>query len=164
MERTPFGDTPESRCIYYRLVCGLPANIDPPGSGRLTFPAGSTAALTMPGPLGSVLRTYMQQHRIALGPVIAHVGSNRWSFLTRPDVPDDDTRQFSDLFRLNVMIVRAGAIALPSPTAEPGGGSRRWIELPRNTFRPSGNAVVVAIRGCTGINRDPRSLAVHRGW
>ncbi|WP_433662063.1 hypothetical protein ACQPW1_07880 [Nocardia sp. CA-128927] len=77
-------------------------------------------------------------------------------------MPDDDTRVFSDMFRLNVMIVRDGAIALPSPTAETG-ALRRWIELPRNTFRPSGKAVVEVIRACTGINRDSRSLAVHRG-
>lgn len=162
MERTPFGDTPESRCSYYRLVCGLAANIDPPGSGRLTFPAGSIAALTMPGRLGMVLRTYMQQHGIELGPIVAHTGSNRWTFLTRPDVPDDDTRLFKDMFRLNVMIVRAGCIALPSPTAETG-AVRRWIEFPRNTFRPSGGVVVNAILACTGVSRDSQPLAVHRG-
>ncbi|WP_194836093.1 DNA-directed RNA polymerase subunit beta [Nocardia sp. XZ_19_369] len=163
MKNISFGDTPVSRCVYYRLVCGLAANIDPPGSERIIFLAGSTGALTMPGTLGSVLRQHMQRHRVAVGPIVAHVGSNRWSFLIRPDVPDDDTRVFNDLFRLNVMIVREGAIPLPSPTAEPGGGSRRWIELPRNMFRPSGRVVVEAIRACTGINRDPRSLAVHRG-
>ncbi|MFI6169034.1 DNA-directed RNA polymerase subunit beta [Nocardia sp. NPDC051052] len=163
MKNISFGETPVSRCVYYRLVCGLAANIDPPGSGRIAFLAGSTGALTMPGPLGSVLRQHMQRHGVAVGPIVAHVGSNRWSFLIRPDFPDDDTGPFKDLFRLNVMMVREGVIPLPSPTGEPGGGSRRWIELPRNTFRPSGRVVVDAIRGCTGIDRDSRSLAVHRG-
>ncbi|GAA5081647.1 hypothetical protein GCM10023319_23480 [Nocardia iowensis] len=163
MKNISFGDTPVSRCVYYRLVCGLAANIDPPGSGRITFLAGSTGAVTMPGSLGSVLLQYMQRKGVAVGPIVAHVGSNRWTFLIRPDVPDDDTQVFKNLFRLNVLIVREGAIALPSPTGEPGGGSRRWIELPRNTFRPSGRVVVDAILGCTGIDRDSRSLAVHRG-
>ncbi|WP_405166294.1 DNA-directed RNA polymerase subunit beta [Nocardia sp. NBC_01499] len=163
MKNISFGDTPVSRCVYYRLVCGLAANIDPPGSGRITFLAGGTGALTMPGTLGSVLRQHMQRHGVAVGPIVLHVGSNRWTFLVRPDVPDDDTRLFNQLFPLNVSIVRAGAIALPSPTGEPGGGSRRWIELPRNTFRPSARVVVDAILGCTGINRESRSLAVHHG-
>ncbi|CAM4096927.1 DNA-directed RNA polymerase subunit beta [Nocardia ninae] len=163
MKNIPFGDTAVSRCVYYRLVCGLPANIDPPGSGRLTFPAGSTGVLTMPGSLGGALRTYMQRHGVAVGPIVAHGGSNRWSFLVRPDVPDDDTRVFNDLFRLNVMIVRKGTIPLPSPPEELRGGSRWWIEPPCNTFRPSGRVVVEAIRACTGINRDSQSLAVHRG-
>ncbi|WP_245746020.1 hypothetical protein [Nocardia altamirensis] len=112
--------------------------------------------------MGIVLRGHMQHHGVAVGPIVAHVGSNRWSFLIRPDIPDDDTRLFNDMFRLNVMIVRSGSIPLPSPTAQTG-GVRRWIELPRNTFRPSGNVVVDAIRACTGIDRDSRSLAVHRG-
>ncbi len=161
MKNISFGDTPVSRCVYYRLVCGLAANIDPSGSERITFLAGSTGALTMPGPLGTVLRQHLQRHGVAAGPIVAHVGSNRWSFLVRPDVPDDDTRVFNDLFRLNVMIVREGAIPLPS--TEPGGGSRRWIEPPCNTFRPSGRVVVESILACTGIHRDLRSLAVHRG-
>ncbi|WP_228540323.1 hypothetical protein [Nocardia sp. XZ_19_369] len=110
-----------------------------------------------------MLRTYMQRHGVALGPTVAHIGSNRWSFLVRPDVPDDDTGLFSDMFRLNVMIVRSGSISLPSPTAE-SNGVRRWIELPRNTFRPSGAVVVNAIRACAGTNRDSQPLAVRRGW
>ncbi|PXX59840.1 hypothetical protein DFR70_111227 [Nocardia tenerifensis] len=163
MKNISFGDTPVSRCVYYRLVCGLATNIDPPGSERIIFLAGSTGALTMPGSLGSVLRTYMHRYGVAVGPIVAHVGSNRWSFLVRPDIPEDDTRLFSDMFGLNVLIVREGAIALPSPTTAPGAASRRWIEPPHNSFRPSGNAVVEAIRWCTGIKRDTPSLAVHRG-
>ncbi len=163
MKNISFGDTPVSRCVYYRLVCGLAANIDPPGSGRITFLAGSTAVLSMPGSLGIVVLQYMQCHGVAVGPIVAHAGSNRWTFLVRPDVPDDDTGLFKDLFRLNVMFWGEGTIALPSPTGELGGGSRRWIELPRNSFRPSGRVVVDAILECTGIHRDSRSLAVHRG-
>jgi len=35
MDHVPFGDTPASRCHYYRRVCDLPAHIDPPHLGRI---------------------------------------------------------------------------------------------------------------------------------
>ncbi|MBF6437873.1 DNA-directed RNA polymerase subunit beta [Nocardia cyriacigeorgica] len=152
MEHVPLGDTPITRCIYYRRVCGLPATIDPPELGRITMPADLVWALMMPAGLGQHVKTYLERRRGAdpgVGPIISHLRSNRWTFLIRPDLPDD-TPLFAEMFRLNVSVVRIGAtIALPSPTDE-GAQFRRWIELPRCTFRPSGLAVVDAIRACTG--------------
>ncbi len=136
MDHVPFGDTPLTRCEYYRLVCGLPAYIDQPALGWIAFNAGRTGALTMPTPLAVQVRERMQRRGGAVGPTIVHLRSNRWTFLIRPDVP-------SPTYRSREI--------------------RRWIEIPHSTFRPSGMAVVEAIRTCTGIDRDSRSMAVHRG-
>ncbi len=37
MNQSEFGDTPVSRCRYYRQVCGLPAIIDPPELAASSF-------------------------------------------------------------------------------------------------------------------------------
>lgn len=160
MEHIPFGDTPLTRCRYYRLVCGLPAHIDPPALGWISFAVGSTAAVTVPAPLGQQVRRHMRQMSSEVGPIIAHPRSNRWTWLVRPDIPEDDTRLFAEMFRLNVHICRTGAaIALPSPAQ----AIRHWVEPPHSTFRPSGLLVVDAVRFCAGSYRESRSLAVHRG-
>ncbi|OCF90991.1 DNA-directed RNA polymerase subunit beta [Nocardia brasiliensis] len=161
MQHIPNQDTPLTRCAHYRDVCGLPAIIDPPSLGRITFPAGHIGALTMPAPLGETVRQHMKSRGAAVGPIIGHIGSNRWTYLVRPNVPEDDTRVFSDMYRANVIIVRAGVVVLPSPTAQ-SWALRRWIEPPRNTFRPSALLVVETIRMCTGSDRDSRTLVMPR--
>ncbi len=145
MEREPYSDTPVSRCRFYRRECDLPANVDPPELGRIVMQAGHVWALTMPAELGQKAKAHMESRGSAIGPIVLHPRSNRWTFLIRADLPEDD-RLFAELFRNNVQVARTGAtIALPSPTAE-SGGVRQWIEPPRNTFRPSGQVVVAAIR------------------
>lgn len=154
MEHIAFGDTPASRCVYYRQVCDLPANIDPPHLGRIVLCAEYVLGLIMPAPVGQSVKSHMQQQRSDVGPILSHPRSNRWTYLTRPDLPDDDSL-FAQMFRLNVSVVRAGGtIALPSPTDQCV-EFRRWIEPPRCTFRPSGLVVVDAIRACTGSGRYP---------
>ncbi|WP_433681078.1 hypothetical protein [Nocardia sp. CA-119907] len=84
----------------------------------------------------------------------SHPRSNRWTYLVRPDLPDDDSL-FAEMFRSTVSVVRAGGtIALPSPS-DRCAEFRRWIEPPRCTFRPSGRNVVDTIRACTGSGRSP---------
>lgn len=149
MEHIPFGDTPPSRCHFYRRVCDLPAVIDPPELGRIIMRTSHVGALTMPAPLGRAVRQVMQRRRDAIGPIVAHPRSNRWTYIVRPDFPDD-TRLFAEMFRLDVSIVReGGTVALPSPTAE-SGAVRHWIETPRDRFRPSGMVVVEFIRAYVG--------------
>ncbi|MGK8525415.1 hypothetical protein ACRS6B_29460 [Nocardia asteroides] len=76
---------------------------------------------------------------------MGHPRSDRWTFLTIADLPDDN-RLFAELFRLDVSVARSGAtIALPSPTAS-SGAIRRWIVPPRGPYRPSGRVVLEAIR------------------
>ncbi|MFI6172562.1 DNA-directed RNA polymerase subunit beta [Nocardia sp. NPDC051052] len=147
MDNLMFADTPASRCTYYRRTCGLPAGIHPE-AGRIIVRVGMVGAITMPAPLGQRVRDDLLQHRIPLGPIISHLRSRRWTFLCRPDLPNDMTL-FAELFRLNVTLVPPGAeIALPAPS-DTRTGHRHWIVTPRDTFRPSGRIVLAALRSCT---------------
>lgn len=85
MEHIPFGDTPRSRCHFYRRLCDLPANVDPPQLGRIVMKVEHVGALTMPAHIGQLVKAYMQQHGSNLGPVSSHPRGNRWTFLIRPD-------------------------------------------------------------------------------
>jgi hypothetical protein len=105
--------------------------------------------LMMPAPLGQLVKIHMQQRLSDVGPILSHPRSNRWTYLVRSDLPDDDSL-FAEMFRLNVSVVRAGGtIALPSPTDQCV-EFRRWVEPPQCTFRPSGLVVVDSIRACAG--------------
>jgi hypothetical protein len=147
MGQLVFGRTPLSRCAYYRQVCDLPAEVDPPHVGRIVLRMGVAWAVTMPATLGQEVKVRMQRHHCAIGPIMSHPRSQRWTFLTQPDLPEDMTL-FAELFRLDVSVVRAGGtVALPSP-ADRGTGFRAWVVCPRSGFRPSGSVVVAAIRGC----------------
>lgn len=148
MDQSAFGDTPLSRCRFYRQVCDLPAVVDPPQLGRIVIKAGIVLALMMPAPLGQAVRIQLRQHHQDIGPIMSHPRSNRWSYLVRPDLPDDD-RLFAEMWRIHVAVVRPGCdIALPSPT-EHCAEFRVWVEPPCDTYRPSGLVVVDAIRSVT---------------
>ena len=160
MDHIAFGDTPVSRCHFYRRVCDLPANIDPPHLGRIIMKAEHVWALMLPGHLGQAVKIHMQQQGSDIGPILSHPRSDRWTYLVRPDIPDD-VRLFAEMFRLNVSVVRTGGtVALPSPSDQ-GEQFRRWIEPPRCTFRPSGLVVVDAIRACSGQYRPVRRRTAH---
>ncbi|MEU7768382.1 DNA-directed RNA polymerase subunit beta [Nocardia sp. NPDC049190] len=149
MDHIPFGDTPLTRCHFYRRVCDLPAVIDPPHMGRIVMPATHVWALMMPAHLGQAVKIEMQSQETDLGPILSHPRSIRWTYLIRPDLPDEDSL-FAELFRLNVSVVReGGTIALPSPTDQRV-EFRRWVEPPRCMYRPSGALVLNAIRACLG--------------
>jgi hypothetical protein len=131
--------------MFYRRSCGFNAVIDPPELGRIVMRAGSVWAVTMPSRLGQAVKAHMQCKGIALGPVVGHPRSGRWTFLVRPDIEDDDVKLFAEMFRKDVSIAREGAvIALPSPS--PNGSIRHWIVPAQNAFVPSGLAVVDAVR------------------
>ncbi|WP_405161689.1 DNA-directed RNA polymerase subunit beta [Nocardia sp. NBC_01499] len=152
MDNLMFADTPTSRCTYYRRTCGLPAGIHPE-VGRIILRTGIVGAITMPAQLGQRVRDDMLHNRITLGPIISHLRSRRWTFLCRPDLPNDMSL-FAELLRLNVALVPPGAeIALPAPI-DNRTGHRHWIVAPRDTFRPSGLIVLTALRSCT--TRGPR--------
>ncbi|MFI6365033.1 DNA-directed RNA polymerase subunit beta [Nocardia sp. NPDC050630] len=160
MDHIAFGDTPLSRCHFYRRVCDLSATVDPPHLGRIIMKAEHVWALILPTQLGQAVKSCMQQRASDIGPVLSHPRSNRWTLLVRPDIPDD-VRLFAEMFRLNVSVVRTGGtVALPSPT-DKGAQFRRWIEPPRCTFRPSGLVVVDAIRACSAPYRPARRGADH---
>ncbi|NKY31356.1 hypothetical protein NG2371_06372 [Nocardia gamkensis] len=150
MDEGAFGDTPRSRCMFYRRSCGFNAVIDPPELGRIVMRAGSVWAVTMPSRLGQAVKAHMQCTGIALGPVVGHPRSGRWTFLVRPDIEDDDVKLFAEMFRKDVSIAREGAvIALPSPS--PNGSIRQWIVPARSDFLPSGLVVVDAVRAWSEV-------------
>ncbi|WP_454194912.1 DNA-directed RNA polymerase subunit beta [Nocardia sp. Marseille-Q1738] len=140
-------DTPVSRCRFYQRVCGLPARIDPQ-MGRIFVLSGSVGAITMPAQLGALVKNHLNRAAPA-GPIVSHPRSKRWTFLIRPDV-HDEMPLFTELFRLNATLSPIGAqIALPSPVDEAGAvGFRLWAQAPRDSYRPSGLAVIEAIRAC----------------
>ncbi|WP_454197436.1 DNA-directed RNA polymerase subunit beta [Nocardia sp. Marseille-Q1738] len=151
-------DTPLTRCRFYRETCGLPARVQPE-LGSIIVPAGRVGAITMPAQLGGRVKNHMQAQGTSPGPIVSHPRSKRWTFLIMPDVPDEN-RLFAELFRLNVSISRFGAqIALPSPGARQA-GFRVWVTPPCDDFRPSGMAVVKAIRDCAGPTTS-RKAPVH---
>ncbi|WP_039803078.1 hypothetical protein [Nocardia araoensis] len=156
MDEGAFGDTPLSRCMFYRRNCGFNAVIDPPELGRIVLRAGSVWAVTMPSRLGRAVRAHMQSSGIVHGPIVGHPRSGRWTFLVRPDIEDDDVKLFAEMFRREVSIAREGAvIALPSPS--PNGSIRQWVVPARNAFLPSGLAVVEAVRAWSEVaSQTPR--------
>lgn len=155
MGHIAFGDTPMSRCAYYRNVCDIPARVDPPHVGRIVARCGSVWAITMPAVLGHDVKVWMQNQGYKLGPILSHPRSQRWTFIIRPDVPDD-VRLFAEMFRFNVSIVRdGGTIGLPSP-ADRGTAFRAWIVRPDSHVRPSGWVIVRAIRDTADVKRAQR--------
>ncbi|NKY27475.1 hypothetical protein NG2371_00444 [Nocardia gamkensis] len=145
MGHIAFGDTPLSRCHYYRNVCDLPATVDPPHVGRIVARCGSVWAITMPAVLGQAVKVWMQNQGYKLGPILSHPRSKRWTFIIRPDLPDE-IPLFAEMFRLDVSIAReGGTIGLPSP-ADVGTKFRAWIVRPDSHVRPSGHVIVEAIR------------------
>ncbi|MET9289885.1 DNA-directed RNA polymerase subunit beta [Nocardia beijingensis] len=146
MDEGAFGDTLLSRCQYYRRTCGLPVVIDPPELGRIVLRAGSVWGVTMPTRLGQSVKAYLHNGGHAIGPIVGHPRSGRWTFLIRPDIDLSDVKLFAEMFRLDVNVARTGAsIALPSPAAS-AEAIRHWIVPPRNAFRPSGQVVIAGVR------------------
>ncbi|WP_433202721.1 DNA-directed RNA polymerase subunit beta [Nocardia sp. CA-107356] len=133
-------------------MCDLPAVVDPPGLGRITMRTSHVWAVTMPAPLGQAVRRDLQHRGAGVGPILAHPRSNRWTFLIRPDIPDN-TKLFAELYRVDVSVVReGGTVALPSPTSK-SEALRQWVEPPRDMFRPSGLIVIESVRACAGPGR-----------
>jgi hypothetical protein len=135
-------------CAFYRLVCHLPAEVEPEALGRIVVRAGSTVwGVSVPEPLGHAVVDRLRSGGHSLGPTIAHPHSRTWTFLVRPDLPEDP-HAFAGLFRDRVKVIRDGAlIALPSP-ADSTNGYRAWLEAPQDAYRPSGRVVVDAVRAC----------------
>lgn len=132
---------------FYVITCGLPARIRL-DLARIVFTVGSVGAVTMPARVGALVNAHMlAQPNGRIGPIVAHPRSKRWTFLVCPDIPDD-VALFAELFRHNVSVVPVGGeVALPTPF-DPILGYREWVCDPIDGFRPSGTAVVGAIRSC----------------
>ncbi|WP_231390360.1 DNA-directed RNA polymerase subunit beta [Nocardia sp. CNY236] len=121
--------------------------MEPLQIGRIIVRTGRVWAVAMPEPLGQRVEAWMSDQGYEAGPILTHPRSRRWTFVVRPDLPDE-VALFAEMFRLNVSIVRdGGTIALPGP-ADSAAGFRAWISPPVNAFRPSGRIVIDATRAC----------------
>ncbi|MET9025298.1 DNA-directed RNA polymerase subunit beta [Nocardia sp. NPDC004168] len=138
--------TPSGRCAYYKMICQLPAEVEPEALGRIVVRAGSLVwGVSVPEPLGRAATDRLRSGGYGLGPIITHPHSLTWTFLVRPDLPDEP-RIFAGLFRDRVKVIRdGGLIALPSP-ADSNAAYRAWLEVPCDTYRPSGRLVVDAVQ------------------
>ncbi|BDT96622.1 hypothetical protein IFM12275_65980 [Nocardia sputorum] len=153
-------DTPLSVCHFYRNVCDLPAEVDPPHPGRIVICTGAICGLMMPAFIGSEVKARLECHGPETGPILTHPRSQRWTFLAGADLPDGITL-FAEMSRLQVSIIRGGGIiALPGPGQRPG-LFRAWIQPPRNSFRPSARTVVNAIRESVVQHASKRRGLVH---
>jgi hypothetical protein len=154
------GDTPLSVCHFYRTVCDLPAVVDPPHMGRIVIRTGVVCGLMMPAFIGSEVKARMGSPGQEAGPILTHPRSQRWTFLTRADFPDD-IGLYAEMSRVQVSIIRGGGfIALPGPGQRPG-LFRAWVQPPRDSFRPSGRVVIDAIRGCVVQHTSKRRGLVN---
>lgn len=139
------GDTPLSRCLYYRHVCHLPATVDP-STGRISMRAELMWAVSLPSEIGQRVKIDLDHHNHRAGPIVCHPRSGTWTFLTRSDISRTVAQQQTPLWRGRVTITDGGrSIALPSP-ADRGVFYRGWIRSAHSPYRPSGLALVASIR------------------
>ncbi|MGW5569818.1 DNA-directed RNA polymerase subunit beta [Nocardia thailandica] len=142
------GDTLDSRCVFYRTECRLRAQVQPGRQQIMVLASSELAALTVPCDLARRARDHLRFQGIALGPVINHPRSQRWTLLVRADLPTD-VGICATLFRAGVALTRPGTqIALPAPTTRPD-SLRSWITSP-TAARPSAATVAAAILDCAG--------------
>lgn len=145
-------DTLTTWCEYYRHRCQLDARIRSEVQAIIVAASTTLGAVTMPAELAARLRLHMQHQGIRLGPIISHPRSNRWTFLVRPDIPDD-VPTYARLFRAQIAVTRPGTeIALPSPVRRHD-GFRCWSQPPTDAYRPSGAVVLAAVDACAGPSR-----------
>ncbi|UGT62868.1 DNA-directed RNA polymerase subunit beta [Nocardia asteroides] len=139
------GDTPRSRCAYYRSVCQLPAVLEPP-TGRIFFTTGRVWAISMPAAMGQAVKQHLDRRHGGGGPIISHPRRHTWTMLTRADTPPNAVRDEAMLQHYGIRVLRGGQrIALPSP-ADRGTQFRGWILPARSTFCPSGLVVLASAR------------------
>jgi hypothetical protein len=95
----------------------------------------------MPSYVGQAVLKRMDTQALAVGPVISHPRSKRWTFLARPNVADY-REVFAGLYRLDSTLAPTGAqVALPSP-AEQASALRVWVRPPTSTYLPLATVVV----------------------
>lgn len=146
------GDTLTSRCEYYRQCCQLDAHMRPERHAIMVAASSRLAAITMPEELAKRVRDHMQDQGIRGGPIISLPRSGSWTFLIRPDIPDD-APTFAGLFRMQVAVARPGTeIALPSPIHRHS-QFRCWEDPPTDAYQPPGSVVLDTIYACARPSR-----------
>lgn len=133
------------RCHYYRTVCGFHCHVDDSGRIAVTI-GGRLQAVTVPKSLGRRMRTLLTA-RALIGPIVGH-RSRRYTFLTNRSPEAEDGSLYSRaLLRTNSQIVPPSClVALPFPNDD--GSYRRWVEPPRDRFRPRLGIVLDTLLEC----------------
>lgn len=135
-------------CAYYQQVCHLPAVLDSI-SGQIVVVAGRVQAVMVPWTLGQRVRAALTRSDTGGGPIVSHLRSGTWTFLTNSDRDLEPTPDDTRLWLGNVVVLSAGApIALPTPTATNTDRCREWELPPTSPQRPTTFAVLTAIRAC----------------
>lgn len=143
------GDTPSSRCGYYRKMCDLPTRFDP-DSGRITMRTNLIWAIVMPSDLGQRTKVCLEHRGRGGGPIISHPRSGGWTFLVRSDIA---LATLNGVKPYRVRVIGHGEeIALPSP-ADRGSFFRAWIVAAHTPHRPSGGEVMDAVRTVLDLPR-----------
>ncbi|MFE6923371.1 DNA-directed RNA polymerase subunit beta [Nocardia sp. NPDC057663] len=152
-------DSPQSRSLFYRRICGLPTFVDP-ATGRIMMSAGSTGAVMMPADLAQRVKVELHRRNVGPCPIIGHPRAGTWSYLIRADMhPIGDPAVVAQLWRARVVVVRDGDIALPSPG--PGHQvARTWVVAATTPFRPSGTTVLACVRELLDADK-PRDRSAH---
>jgi len=150
-----FGDTPASRCHYYRRVCDLPARIDPPHLGRIIMRADYVWALITPASLGQAVKTRMHQQGSDTGPILSHprsVVGRSSSAPTSPMTWPCSPRCSGSTSRWSGPEARSRYRARPETVSSSVAGSNRPLHVP--TVRADGG------RRDPRLRRQPRSSSV----
>ncbi|WP_433204895.1 hypothetical protein ACQP1G_16925 [Nocardia sp. CA-107356] len=142
MSAPRFADRAADRCRHYRHVCGLDAFLLE-GTGPIYLRAGNTGAIRMPAKLGEPVRARLAHP----GPVIVELDDTSeawWTMLTTPVHHHlRDYAIFAMLSAATAQIVPYGhEVRLPTPRDR----SCRWLATPTDSYRPSPDDVVTAIR------------------
>lgn len=147
----------QQSCQYYRMTCGLPAVVrsSETHSDMVVVETGAILGITMPSALGEAVVRDMRANEFAVGAIVGHHRSGRWTFLVRGDLPNTEQEHlalFAWLFRLDASVVRDGAvIALPT---SPRDGFRYWVkDPPVDKFRPAASVIVESIRHVESTQR-----------
>lgn len=130
------------RCRQYRRDLGFPAVVAP-GTRRIVVHADFVGAVAMPSVLALRVRACMGRP----GPVVAHPGSARATFLTGP-TDGRELELFALLLRLNIGIASTYTV-LPSPVDERL-GYRVWLDEPSRVLPPQ-RAVLESL---VAVSRD----------
>ncbi|MBF6218663.1 hypothetical protein IU479_11160 [Nocardia abscessus] len=65
--------SPHGQCAFYKMVCQLPAEVEPEALGRIVVRAGSMVwGVSVPEPLGRAVTDRLRSGGHSLGPTISH--------------------------------------------------------------------------------------------
>lgn len=151
-------DTLETRCDFYRTVCGLDALVQPDFERIIVTVGGDLGAVSAPAELAARTKVQLLRGGVRIGPIVSHPRSSQWTFLVCPHITIDIALHAA-LFRHDVSVSAAGSqVALPSPVRRHL-GFRCWAVAPTDTYRTASTVVIATVAECAGLQLQ---AAPHR--